>query len=50
MFDSVAGHTVVRDLLAGGWVLDAGCRDFVFSRYAAEHGCRVVALDPDPTV
>lgn len=43
-------HTIDADRLTGGWVLDAGCRDFAFSRQMAELGCRVIALDADPTV
>lgn len=50
MIDHVASHTIVGDLLSGGWVLDAGCRDFIFSEYATRRGCRVVSLDPDPSV
>lgn len=47
----IAEHTIDTALLTpGGWVLDAGCRDFGFSRGLAALGCRVVALDADPTV
>jgi FkbM family methyltransferase len=48
--DCAAAHTVRPDLFTGGWVLDAGCRDFIFTQYAVDHGCRVIALDPDPAV
>jgi len=49
--DCVHGHTVDVDLFTkGGWVLDAGCRDFHFTKYATRRGCNVVALDADPTV
>jgi Methyltransferase FkbM domain len=45
------GHTIDVDLLTpGGWVLDAGCRGFKFSKAMADLGCRVVALDPSSTV
>ncbi len=44
-------HTVDAELLTpGGWVLDAGCRDFTFARELAARGCKVVAVDADPTV
>lgn len=47
----VAEHTVDVALIEpGGCVLDAGCRDFSFARNMAERGCRVLALDADPTV
>lgn len=47
----VGEHTVDANLLtSGGYVLDAGCRDFTFARGLAERGCRVVAVDADPTV
>lgn len=48
---TIAEHTVDVDRLTpGGWVLDAGCRNFGFSRGLVERGCRVLTLDPDPTV
>ncbi len=43
-------HTLDVNRLRGGWVLDAGCRDFAFTRAAIERGCRVIAVDADPTV
>lgn len=44
-------HTIDTDLLTpGGWILDAGARDFSFAKACAERGCKVVALDADPTV
>lgn len=44
-------HTIDTDLLTpGGWCLDAGARDFSFAKACAERGCKVVALDADPTV
>ncbi len=48
----IAGeHTIDTSLLTcGGWVLDAGCRDFRFAREVVSRGCRVLALDADPTV
>ena len=42
----VTDHTVDLDRLRGGWVLDAGCRDFTFAREMVRRGCRVLALDP----
>ena len=50
MLKGAAAHTIDVSLLSGGWVLDAGCRDFEFTSYCAKYGCRVVALDPDPEV
>lgn len=48
---TIAEHTIDIDRLTpGGWVLDAGCRDFGFSRGLAERGCRVLAIDADPTI
>ncbi len=47
----IAEHTIDVDRLTpGGWVLDAGCRDFGFTRGMTERGCRVLALDADPTI
>lgn len=47
----IAEHTVDVDRLTpGGWVLDAGCRNFSFARGLAERGCHVLAIDADPTV
>lgn len=46
---SVASHSVDVELLTkGGWVLDAGCRDFKFSKEMVSLGCKVLSLDPDP--
>jgi len=47
----IGEHTVdLARLTKGGWVLDAGCRDFTFSRGIADKGCRVLAIDADHTV
>lgn len=47
----VAEHTIDVDLVSiCGHVLDAGCRDFHFSRVLASLGARVVAVDADPEV
>lgn len=46
----VGEHTVDLDRLTGGFVLDAGCRDFTFARGLVERRCHVLALDADPTV
>lgn len=46
----IGEHTVDVSRLTGGWVLDAGCRDFAFSRGMSERGCKVIALDADPTI
>lgn len=43
-------HTIDTSLLEGGFVLDAGCRDFTFAREIRARGGVVVALDADPTV
>lgn len=47
---NVAGHTIEPSLLVGGWVLDAGSRDFEFSKAIVKAGCQVLALDADPSV
>lgn len=47
---TIYDHTVDVDRLRGGWVLDAGCRDFSFARAMAARGCRVLALDADASV
>lgn len=48
---AIGEHTIDESLLTpGGWVLDAGCRDFTFSRGMVARGCKVLALDADPTV
>lgn len=47
---NIAAHTIIPALFTGGYVLDAGCRDFIFAQYAANRGCHVIALDPDPTI
>src|SRR3990167_524046 len=47
----VGEHTIDAALLIdGGYVLDAGCRDFTFARGLVARGCKVVALDADPTI
>lgn len=46
----VGEHTIDLDRLTGGYVLDAGCRNFTFAQGLAAVGCRVVALDADPTI
>lgn len=44
-------HSIDVSLLTpGGMVLDVGCRDFSFSRRMVARGCRVIAMDADPTV
>lgn len=48
---TIAEHTIDVDRLTpGGWVLDGGCRNFGFARGLVERGCRVLAIDADPTV
>lgn len=48
--EELHGHTIDVDRLRGGWVLDVGCRDFHFARAMVERGCKVIALDADPTI
>jgi FkbM family methyltransferase len=47
----VSEHTFRKDMLTpGGWVLDAGARDFKFAKYCAKLGCKVISLDPSKDV
>lgn len=47
----IDNHSVAVDLLRPrGYVLDAGARGFVFSRYFANTFKQVAALDPDPEI
>lgn len=43
---TVAEHTIDTDLLAGGPILDAGCRDFEFATWFADRGHPIVMMDP----
>lgn len=41
------GHTYEPNLLvSGGWVLDLGCNDFIFSKHLLKMGLKVIAIDP----
>jgi len=42
---TIDGHTFDEKLLTGGWVIDAGCRGFLFSMEMREIGIDVYALD-----
>jgi FkbM family methyltransferase len=43
----IHGHSIEETLLEpGGWVLDLGCRDFVFSKKLLSYGMRIIAVDP----
>lgn len=42
---TIDGHTFDDDLLTGGWVIDAGCRGFEFSRQLLIKDENVVAID-----
>ena len=46
----IGEHTLDTSLLTGGYVLDAGCRNFHMAEVLAERGETVIALDADPTV
>jgi FkbM family methyltransferase len=47
MIKKIHGHSFDTDLLTlGGYVLDIGCNDFVFSQYMINAGLKVIALDP----
>ena len=50
ILETIAEHTVAVDLLTGGPVLDAGARGFVFSKWFAERGHEVYAMDPSPDI
>lgn len=40
-------HTYEPELIkSGGWALDLGCNDFIFSRHLLSLGLKVIALDP----
>jgi len=44
---NIHGHTIDLSLLSnGGWVLDLGCRDFLFSGEMLYYRMNVVAVDP----
>ena len=47
---AIGDHTIDVDRLAGGFVLDAGCRNFYFAQHLNMMGCNVIAVDADPTV
>lgn len=47
MLEKIHGHTIDTNFLTkGGYVLDLGCRDFVFSKIMLSYGMKVIALDP----
>ena len=46
MLADVAGRTIDVDLLTGGWVLDGGCRDWLFADAMLQLGEHVVGVDP----
>ena len=48
ILETISEHTVAVDLLTGGPVLDAGARGFVFSKWFADRGHHVMAVDPSP--
>lgn len=50
MLKSIAEHTIDIDILSNGYVLDAGCRNFTFSKEMRKLGCIIIAIDPDPEV
>lgn len=47
MIEKIHGHSIdVNLLFGGGFVLDIGCNDFVFSRNMIDRGMKVIGLDP----
>lgn len=51
MLETIAEHTIETDLLTpGGFVLDAGCRNFNFAKELTQKGCYVLAIDADPSI
>ena len=40
----------VDRLQRGGWIIDVGCRNFIFTRMMLEQGFKVFAMDADPTM
>jgi len=45
MIETIHEHTIKTDLLTGGWVIDAGCRNWNFSLAMKERNEKVYALD-----
>jgi FkbM family methyltransferase len=44
-------HSLDVDLLKpGSVVLDVGCRTFGLAKHLASQGCKVISLDPDPSI
>jgi FkbM family methyltransferase len=47
MIKTIHNHTFKDNILKkGGWVLDLGCNDFIFSKYMVDRGMKVIGLDP----
>jgi FkbM family methyltransferase len=47
MIKTIHRHTFREDLLIkGGYVLDLGCSDFIFTRYMLKNEMKVISLDP----
>ena len=45
MIQTIHEHSIDLDLLTGGWVIDAGCRNWNFSKMMKDFGEKVYALD-----
>jgi len=44
-------HTYEPNLInAGGWALDLGCNDFIFSKHLLSLGLKVIGLDPKKNI
>ena len=50
VLEVIDNHSVATGLLRGGPVLDAGARGFRFSKWFAERGHEVYAVDPSPDI
>ena len=51
MMTTIDFHSLdLEKLTPGGWIIDAGCRNFIFTRGWLNLGFKVFAMDADPTM
>jgi len=48
MIETIHEHTIDTSLLTGGWIIDAGCRNWNFSLAMKERNEKVYAIDIQP--